>query len=109
MFYYANAVLLKQGYKVGEEIVHKVTADAVIVLVRDKLKTALIDDYELSLEEALPIAGIKADDIIQNLDFERRKRGIIQYKTLDSEKHTKALTSLQRAKEFAKEMEKLLL
>jgi uncharacterized protein (UPF0332 family) len=108
MYYYANAALLKQGYKVGEKIAHKVTADAVIVFVRDKLKAALIDDYELTLTEAMPLAGIKADGIIETLDREREKRSAIQYKTLDGEKHARALTSLQRAKEFAKEMEKLL-
>jgi len=34
MYYYANAALMKLGYKVGEKIVHKVTSDAIIVYVR---------------------------------------------------------------------------
>src|SRR3989344_115660 len=46
MYYYANAVLLKFGYKIGEKIVHKVTSDALIVYVRGKLKDALIEEYE---------------------------------------------------------------
>ncbi|NOQ37771.1 hypothetical protein GQ472_02675 [archaeon] len=29
MYYYANAALLRSGYKVGEKIVHKVTSDAI--------------------------------------------------------------------------------
>src|SRR3989338_4996781 len=34
MFYIANAVLLKLGYRVGDKISHKVTADSLIVFVR---------------------------------------------------------------------------
>lgn len=108
MFYYANAVLLKFGYKVGEKIAHKVTSDALIVFVRGKLKKSLIEEYEQTKEEALNLAGIKADSLIESFERERKKRGIIQYKTIEVEKQAKARTSLQRAKEFAKEMEKLL-
>jgi len=109
MYYYANAVLLKLGYKVGEKIVHKVTADALIVYVRGKLKGSLLEEYEKTREEALSLAGMKADSLIESFDFEREKRSLIQYKTIEGEKQTKAKTSLQRAKEFTKEMEKLLM
>ena len=109
MFYYANAVLLKLGYKVGDKIVHKVTSDAIIVYVRGKLKQSLIEKYELTKEEALNIAGIKADDIIESFEFERNKRSLIQYNTIELDKQSKARTSLQRAKEFTYEMEKLLI
>lgn len=109
MYYYANAALLKFKYKVGDKIVHKVTSDAIIVYIRSKLKKSLIEDYETTKDEALNIAGIKADSIIETFDFERKKRGFIQYETIDMEKQSKAKTSLFRAKEFAKEMEKLLI
>ena len=46
MFYYANAVLLKFGYKVGEKIAHKITSDAMIVYVRGKLRESLLEEYE---------------------------------------------------------------
>src|SRR3989338_4826372 len=46
MYYYANAVLRKLGYKIGEKIVHKVTSDAIIAYVRGKLKESLIEEYE---------------------------------------------------------------
>ena len=46
MYYIANAVLLEQGYKVGDKISHKVTSDAIITLVRNKLKKKLLEDYE---------------------------------------------------------------
>jgi len=108
MYYYANAALLKFGYKVGEKIVHKVTSDAMIVYVRGKLKESLIEEYEQTKEEALNLAGLKADSLIESLEFERNKRRLIQYRTIEIEKQSKARTSLQRAKEFAKEIDKLL-
>lgn len=109
MYYYANAVLLKYGYKVGDKIVHKVTSDAIIVYIRDRLKESLIEEYEEIKEEALNIAGIKTDNIIESFEFERTKRNLIQYQTIELDKQSKARTSLQRAKEFTKEMDKLLL
>jgi len=109
MFYYANAVLLKLNYKVGDKIVHKVTSDSVIVFVRGKLKESLLEEYESAKEEALNLAGNRADSLVESLDYERGKRNLIQYQTKEIEKHSKAKTSLQRAKEFNKEMEKLLL
>lgn len=104
MFYIANAALRKLGYKVGEKIAHKVTADALIVYARGKLKETLIEEYEDSKEEALNLAGIKADSLIESFDREKTKRGIIQYKTDDIDKQAKAKTSLQRAKQFLNEM-----
>jgi len=108
MYYCANAVLLKLGYKIGDKIVHKVTSDALIVYVRGKLKESLLEEYEETKEEALSLAGMKADSLIESFEFERNKRGLIQYKTMEVEKRSKAATSLQRAKEFTLEMEKLL-
>jgi len=108
MFYIANAVLRKLGYKVGEKIAHKVTADALIVYARGKLKEALIEGYEDSKEEALNLAGIKADSLIESFDQEKAKRGKIQYRTDDIDKQAKAKTSLKRAKEFIFEIEKLI-
>jgi len=108
MFYISNAVLLKIGYKVGDKIPHKVTNDALIVFVKDKLKSSLLESYEEIKEDALLIAKNKAESIIENFEFERKKRGIIQYQTEESEKVSKADTSLKRAKEFIAEMEKLI-
>lgn len=106
MYYIANAVLYKRGYKVGEKISHKVTADSLIALIRDKLKESLIEEYEEMQKEAL--AGIKADELIQAFDYEREKRGIFQYRTNESAKEAKAKISLERAKEFVTEMKKLV-
>jgi len=108
MYYYANAALLKHGLKVGDEIVHKVTSDALIVYIRKRLKESLIEEYEETKEEAMNLAGIRADELIETFDYERHKRSLIQYKTIEKDKHTKATTSLQRAKVFTREIEKII-
>ena len=108
MFYIANAVLYKLGYKVGDKISHKVTSDALIVFVRDKLEESLLEDYEELKEEALLIAKNKAESLLENFDFERSKRSFIQYQTKEVEKASKAETSLKRAKQFLFEMGALI-
>jgi len=108
MFYIANAFLYKSGYKVGSRIVHKVTADALIVIARNKLKQSLIEDYELIREEALELASTKADEIISSFDRERIKRSIFQYDTQEEIKESKAKTSFTRATRFCNAIMKLL-
>ncbi|MBN2880848.1 HEPN domain-containing protein [Candidatus Woesearchaeota archaeon] len=106
MFYIANAVFLELGYKTGDKIIHKVTSDALLVVVRSKLKDKLLEDYEDVAQEAL--AKIKSDDLIESFDYERRKRSFVQYETSEEDIKSKALTSFLRAKEFLFEMEKLI-
>jgi len=107
MFYMANAVLLELGYKTGEKAVHKVTHDALIVLVMNKIKKGLIEEYENAKQDAFQIASIKSEEIISLYSLELDKRSKFQYnmtKTIE-EKH--ANTSLKRAKIFMLEMKKL--
>ena len=108
MYYISNAVLLEFGYKVGEQISHKVTADALITYVRDKLKKELIEDYEEIKEDALELISSKVDTLLQSFDFEREKRSKFQYKMDEEVRRGKAITSLERAKIFTFEMKKLL-
>ncbi len=108
MFYIANAVLYKLGFKVGPRIAHRVSADSLIVYVRNKLKISLIEDYEEAKEEALELAGLKTDELLQSFDYERIKESRFQYETTEEIKQSKAKTSFQRAKEFIFEMEKLI-
>jgi len=108
MFYVVNAVLYKIGYKVGSKVAHKVTADSLIVYVRNRLKKNMIEDYENAKEEALEIIGSKTDDLISSFDKELDKRSLFQYETTEEIKRAKAKTSLERAKEFVNEMRKLL-
>ncbi len=106
MYYAANAVLYARGYKVGERISHKVTADALIVFVRDALRRQLIETYEQTRQEALAIIG--ADEFLDFFERERHKRGTVQYSTTEKAKRSKAETSLLRAKEFVHVMRLLL-
>ncbi len=108
MFYIANTILIQTGYKTSDKIVHKVTADALISLIRPKLTNQLFEDYENIQDEALSIAKVKSDEMIESFDFERKKRNKIQYQTEDEDIKAKAKTSLKRAKEFIFEIEKLL-
>ena len=107
MYYMANAVLYKLGYKVGSKISHKVTADALIVFVRNKLKNVLLEEFEEAQEEAFEIARIKSNEIIESFDLERRKRSKFQYEMTEDVKMGKAETSLERAKRFCFELRKL--
>ncbi len=109
MYYIANAVLYKKGFKIGHKITHKITADALIAYVRKELKQAFIKEYEEAREEALELAGIKADQLVESYDLERMKRSRFQYTTTQEAIAIKAKTSLQRAKRFVFEMEKLIL
>lgn len=108
MFYIANAVFLNLGYRTKDKIAHKVTSDALIVLVLNKLKKELIEEYEKIMDEALEIASAKAEDIMRSYDYEMNKRGRFQYEMSEEVKETKAKTSLERAKEFVFEMKKLI-
>lgn len=108
MYYIANAVLYKIGYKVGGKISHKVTADALIVFVKNKLKKSLLEEYEEAKEEALELIGSKVDETISSFDKEMKKRSVFQYESTDIIKRSKAKTSLERAKKFVFEMKKLL-
>ncbi len=104
MFYLANAMLYKLGYKVSSKVAHKVTSDALIVFVRNKLKDNLIEDYELASNEALNLS----DNLLQSYDSERLKRSIFQYESAEEIKTAKAKTSLTRAEYFSKEIEKMI-
>jgi len=108
MFYIANAVLLHLGYKTGSKVVHKVTSDALIVLVMDKIKKGLLEGYEDAKEDALEIASIRSEEIIAFYSMEMDKRSRFQCNITETIQEQKANTSLKRAREFMLEMKKLL-
>ncbi len=108
MFYIANAVLLNFGYKTGDKIVHKVTSDTLIVLVMDKIRKGLLEEYEDARDDALEIASVRSEEVIAFYALELDKRSRFQYNMTESIQEQKARTSLNRAKEFMLEMKKLL-
>ncbi len=108
MYYIANAVLLELGYKIGDKVSHKVTEDALIVFVRNKLKKNFLEDYKEVKDDALEIIQTKVDTLLKSFEYERGKRSMFQYEMSEEIKKEKALTSLDRAKTFIFEMGKLL-
>lgn len=104
MFYLACAYLYKLGYKPGDEIVHQVVNEALIVQGRHKIKNHFLQVYETEKEEALSIS----DNYLRNYESEKVKRRAFQYETTETIKESKAKTSLNRAKEFLTLMEELL-
>lgn len=108
MYYMSNAVLNKMGFKVGDQISHRVTADALIVLVRDKLKSYLLQDFEEAQDEYTEIDNA-TDEIIELYDLEHKKRLNSQYVVGYDVRVSKSKTSRDRAKTFVLELEKLLI
>src|SRR3989344_8506078 len=118
MFYIANGALANEGIKVGDKIVHKITSDCLIFyfIKTGKLAKHYYQEYEKSMKDTLEVMRMdekeireklqkRAIDLIQTFEFERKKRGDFQYKTITNIKENLANTSLQRAKEFLKEIE----
>ena len=108
MFYMANAILLSYGYQTQDKIAHKVTSDALIFLILDKLREELLEDYEAIQKDALEIASAKSESVIESYSLELDKRSRFQYNMLEQTKEAKAQTSLKRASEFVFELKKLL-
>lgn len=107
MFYMANAILSKLGYKVGDHNPHKITSDALIVFVRNKLEKKLLEDYDEAKSEAFELNQL-SDEIIESLELERRKRNNFQYTMTNEILKSKSKTSLDRAKKFVNEIEQLM-
>lgn len=59
------------------------------------------------IKNALEVASVKAEEIVDSYSFELDKRSRFQYNMLEETKESKAQTSLRRAKEFSIEMNKL--
>lgn len=104
MFYIASAYLYKKGYKAGQEIVHKVVNEALIVLSKSDLEEHFLEEYEEEKEKALAAS----DNLLKDYEFERTKRARFQYETTEEIKEAKAKTSLERAKNFVAVIRRLL-
>lgn len=96
MFYMACAYLYKLGYKPGDEIIHQVVNESLIVQGRHKIKNYILENYVEEKEKALIIV----DSYLENYEKEKAKRASFQYQTTEEIKENKARTSLNRAKEF---------
>jgi uncharacterized protein (UPF0332 family) len=118
MFYAATALLARQGIRVTGQIVHKVTADALIHFFGSNQKLAkLLEQYEEAKATSLELIGReelmksmqkKADQLIIAYESERKKRSAFQYDIGVQAKRGYAQTSLDRAREFVFEIRKIL-
>ena len=118
MFYAATAILAKQGIRATGQIVHKVTADALIHFFASNEKLAkLLEQYEEAQTVGLELVGReelmkrmqkKADELIISYEGERKKRSKFQYDIGVQAKRGYAQTSLERARNFVFEIRKLL-
>lgn len=106
MFYIANAVLYKRGVKVGDTSAHAVTANSLIVYVKDSLKKSLLEEFTEAMNDAQ--ITMKTESLIKCYFQEKKKRGIFQYNMTSELKKSKAETSFKRAKEFVFALKKLL-
>ena len=103
MFYMACAYLYKLGFKAGDDIVHQVVNETLIVQGRHKLKNYILENYNEEKDKALVIV----DNYLDNYERDRGKRASFQYETTEQIKESKARTSLDRAKEFLTLMEEI--
>lgn len=118
MFYAATAILAKQGIRATGQIVHKVTADALIHFLGSNEKLAkLLEQYEEAQTVGLELVGReelmkrmkrKADELIIAYEGERKKRSKFQYDIGIQAKRGYAQASLERAKDFVFEIGKLV-
>lgn len=103
MFYIASAYIYKKGYKAGQEIVHQVINESLIVLSKNDLEKHFLEEYEEEKEKALAAS----ENLLKDYEFEKAKRARFQYETTEEIKEAKAKTSLERAKNFVAVMRQL--
>ena len=112
MFYMVNALLSKQGIKLGDKIVHKVASDVFYFyfIKNKKIAKELYEIYEEAKDQALDLIKYseQAEKLFRDLESEREKRHRFQYDMTESIKRSYAETSFKRAKQFFNEIELLL-
>ncbi len=113
MFYAANALFAKEGLKTTDKIAHKVTSDALVVyfILNNKLARSLYESYQESMSQVMDLTKQDFESFVQKakkiamlFEYERGKRGTFQYDMTTEMKRSKAVTSIERAREFLKEI-----
>jgi len=112
MFYIVNALLSKNGMKLGDKIVHKVASDVFYFyfIKNKKIARELFEIYEEAKGQAMDLINYseQAEKLYQDLEYERTKRHKFQYNMTENIKRSYAQTSLKRAKDFINEIELLI-
>ena len=112
MFYMARALLENGGIKIKTDFsIHAVTFDSVIYYfyLTGKLQKELLDDFIEAKEDAAGLLGKqKADELMEEYFFEKKKRGTFTYDMGAILVQSKAKTSLERAQKFRRELKKII-
>lgn len=112
MFYMARALLENDGIKIKTDMsIHLVTFDAIIhyFYLTGKLQKELLDDFIEAKEDATELLGKqKADELMEEYFFEKKKRGTFTYEMGAVLVKSKAKTSLDRAQRFRRELNKII-
>ncbi len=112
MFYMARALLENEGIKIKTDLsIHAVTFDTLISFfhLTGKLQKELLDDFVEAKEDASELLGKqKADELIEEYFYEKRKRGTFTYEMGEVLVKSKAKTSLERAQRFRREIKKII-
>jgi len=112
MFYMARALLENEGIKIKADLsIHAVTFDAVIYYfyLTGKLQMEFLEDFIEAKENAAELLGKqKADELMEEYFFEKKKRGAFTYDMGAVLVKSKAKTSLERAQKFKRELTKII-
>jgi len=112
MFYMARALLENSGIKIKADLsIHAVAFDAVIYYfyLTGKLQKEFLEDFIEAKEDAAEILGKqKADELMEEYFFEKKKRGAFTYDMGNVLVQSKAKTSLERAQRFTRELKKII-
>ncbi len=112
MFYMARALLENGGIKIKADLsIHAVTFDAMIYYfyLTGKLQKEFLEDFIDAKEDAAELLGKqKADELMEEYFFEKKKRGTFTYDMGIVLVESKAKTSLERAQRFRRELNKII-
>lgn len=112
MFYMARALLENEGIKIkADSYTHAIAFDAFVhyFYLTGKLQKKLLDDFLEAKEDAAEILGKqRADELVEEYFFEKRKRATFTYQMGAIAIQSKAKTSLERAQKFSREMRKMI-
>ena len=112
MFYMARALLENGGIKIKADLsIHAVTFDAMIYYfyLTGKLQKEFLEDFIKAKEDAAELLGKqKADELMEDYFFEKKKRGAFTYEMGAILVESKAKTSLERAQRFRREIKNII-
>ena len=116
MFYAVHALLAYKNKRISSsQGIHKITAHALIYyfLKNNFIAKELYEQFVESQKQAAELLNLedfqkRAMDLTNKYFFESDKRTRFTYETGEQVKQKHALTSLQRAKEFLNEVEKII-